>query len=328
MRVSVVIVSYNAKELFKKCVDSILEHTRDFEYEIIVVDNASTDGVVDVIKSYGTKVKAIFLKQNLGFAGGNNLGIKEAKGDYILLLNNDTELIDNSLPLIYLWMEAHRKVAVSSCQMLNSEQKVSPTGGYAPTLFRVMSWALFLDDLPLINQVFTSYHPHSGGVPWGSFLADLPVIGKLKKQTGATVSKEETAVFHYDREFYPDWVTGAFFFMRRQALDQIGPLDENIFMYGEDLEWCLRAKQSGWTVGYTPVTRFIHHERGSQGGVPRGAVLGEFRGLKYLYGKYEPIWKQLLLGTLLDVAAFVRVLFWLVRLKPAMVKVYIEALTL
>lgn len=326
MKVSVVILSYNAKDMLKRCVDSVLKYTSGIDYEVIIVDNASTDGVQDVIKSYGKKVKPIFSDKNLGFTGGNNLGIKEAKGDYVLLLNNDTEFVENTLPIMHLWMESHPKVAVSSCQMLDSEQKVSPTGGFAPTLGRVLNWALFLDDLPGLSNIFTSYHPHSGGVPWNEFFSDLPLVGKLIKKPATGPKSSE--VYNYDKEFYPDWITGAFFFMRRKTIDQIGPLDENLFMYAEDLEWCLRAKRYGWEVGYAPVSKFIHFERGSQGGIPRNAILGEFRGLKYVYGKFEPIWKQLILGSILDIMAFSRAVFWIVRLKPQMAKVYLDALVM
>ena len=132
----------------------------------------------------------------------------------------------------------------------------------------------------------------------------------------------------YEKEFFPDWVSGAFFFVRREAIDKVGTLDENIFMYGEELEWCIRFKNARWKIGYTPITRIVHLERGSQGGIPRGAILGEFKGLKYIYGKHFPEWKQVALGTVLDVAAFFRIFLWLVRLKPHMARVYLEALLL
>lgn len=81
-------------------------------------------------------------------------------------------------------------------------------------------------------------------------------------------------MYAYDREFDPDWVTGAIFFVRKKVFDQIGLLDEEIFMYAEELEWCIRAKKAGWKVGYSPITKIIHLERKSSGGVPRNAILG------------------------------------------------------
>lgn len=287
------IVSYNAKDMMQKCLESIFKFTKDVSFEVIVVDNASTDGVLEVLRAYGKKIKLIESKENLGFSKGNNLGLKESSGKYVFLLNNDTELVENSIERLKVWMDAHTDVAVVSSQMLSSEQKIAPTGGMFPTLKNVFAWAFFLDDLPNNSS---SYHP------------------KASKK--------------FETEFYPDWVTGAIFFVRREAIDQVGMLDENIFMYGEDLEWCKRFKKAGWKIGYTPITKIIHHERGSQGGVPRGAILGEFSGLKYIYGKYETIPRQLFLGTILDFAAIFRVMMWMVRLKPQMAKVYLEALFL
>lgn len=302
MDVSVVIVSFNAKEMMEKCLESIFKFTKDVSFEVIVVDNASTDGVLDVLKSYGSKIKLIESKENLGFSKGNNVGIKEANGKYVFLLNPDTELLENSIERLKVWMDAHGDVAVVSPQMLSSEQKISPTGGYFPTVKSVAAWAFFLDDIPFTRSLVKSFHPGMG--PF------------------------ENAAQIYDKEFNPDWVTGAMFFARREAIDKVGLVDENIFMYGEELEWCMRFKQGGWKIAYTPITKIIHHERGSQGGLPRGAVLGEFKGLKYIYGKYEPVPRQLLLGTILDFAAIFRIILWAIRLKPQMVKIYAEALFL
>ena len=117
-------------------------------------------------------------------------------------------------------------------------------------------------------------------------------------------------------------------FVRREIVEKAGLLDENIFLYGEEVEWQYRIRLAGFKIGYTVVTRVIHHERQSSGGSPRNAILGEFKGLKYIYGKHFPGWKQIAVGSLLDVAAFLRVLMWLVRLKPAMAKIYLEALLL
>ena len=90
----------------------------------------------------------------------------------------------------------------------------------------------------------------------------------------------------------------------------------------------MRAKKAGFNVGYTPITKIIHIERGSQNNVPRNAILGEFRALKYIYGKYETVSKQLLLGIILDLAAFLRFVMWLVRFKPQIARVYLEAFLL
>lgn len=304
MDVSVIIVSYNVKDLLRNCLDSVIKFTKDVEFEIIVVDNTSSDDSLSYLSSLSDigNLKVIASPENGGFAKGNNLGIKQAKGKYILLLNPDTLLTENSIGRMFLWMEGHKDVAVSSCQLVDSEQQISPTGGYFPTLQSVAAWAFFLDDLPIISKFVKPYHPDAG-----------------------PFHKDKTM---YQSEFYPDWVTGAFFFVRKEAIDKVGYLDENFFLYGEELEWCLRFKEAGFKVGYTPLTKIVHLERKSSDSLPRNAILGEFKGLKYIYAKHFPGSKQILIGTLLDLAAFARIVFWLVRLKPEMAKIYIEALFL
>lgn len=186
MQVSVVIVSYNVLELLTKCVDTLFKFTRGVEWELIVVDNNSTDGSIDYLKKLEKEkgVKIILSKENLGFSKGNNLGIKQAKGEYVFLLNPDTELVENSIPVMKKWMDEHAGYAVMSCQMLDFEQKVSPTGGYSPNLFRMAMWSLFLDDLPLISKIVKSYHPHVTNVPWSEFFVDLPFVRFFMKPSG------------------------------------------------------------------------------------------------------------------------------------------------
>ncbi len=295
MDLSVVIVSYNVVGFLKNCLESILKYTNGIKYEIIVVDNASSDDSVEMLKKFQhDNFRVILAKENGGFAKGNNMGIKEAKGKYILLLNPDTLLLENSLKTMSDWMEAHPDVAVASCQHLNSEQKIAPTGGALPALAKVLLWAWGLDDLVPIKN---SYHP------------------KAK---------------FYNQEFELGWVTGAFFMTRSEVVKQVGLLDGNIFMYGEEVEWCWRIKQTGWKIFFTPVTKIIHYERKSSppAGGGKNAILGEFRGLKYLYGKHCPVWQQDALGFILDIGAFLRAVLWFFRRNFPMAKIYLEALFL
>jgi len=298
MDVSVIILSYNVAPLLKSCIESVLKWTKDLEFEIIVVDNQSTDDSVEVIKSFGNKIKFIQSPENGGFAKGNNLGIKVAQGKYILLLNPDTVLLENSVERAFFWMEAHKDVGVSSCQLLDLNRQITFTGGYFPTLPRVFLWAFFLDDLPGISSVVNSYHPN-----W-------------------------SAEKRFNKEFFPDWVTGAFFFMRREALDKVGLLDQDFFMYGEELEWCIRVKKFGWKVGYTPLTKIVHLERRSSGGGSENAILGELKGLKLIYNKHFTPIAQYILDLTLVFASALRALLWLIRRDPKTAKVYLKAMTL
>ena len=337
MDVSIIIVSYNVKDFLKNCLESVIKFTKNINYEIIVVDNASTDDSLEMLKQVQhdtDNLKFIDAKENGGFAKGNNLGIKQAKGKYILLLNPDTLLVENSIERMFLWMEAHKDVAVASCQLVDSEQKILPTGGYFPTLQRIFYWAFFLDD---IFKNIKSYHPHPSSFwspvprhPGTSEASDEQARGFAariysgKKILSGSALQNDNSI--YSQEFFPDWITGAFFMVRKDATNKDQILDENFFMYGEELEWCMRFKESGYKVGYTPITKIIHLERKSSDSLPRNAILGEFKGLKYIYAKHFPGWQQIVLGSLLDLAAFARIVFWLVRLKPKMSKIYLEAL--
>lgn len=301
MDVSVVIVSFNAASYLKECLDSIFRFTTSTSFEVVVVDNASTDDSVAVAKGY-KNVQVIANKDNRGFGAGVNVGLKKTTGRYILILNPDIQFLEDSISKMIGYMEAHRDVGLAGGTLLDSGQKILPNGGYFPTLTRLFFWVFFLDDLPVVADLVQSYHPSASPL--------------LKKET------------LFSKEFFPDWVTGSFMFVRREVVDQAGDLDENIFLYGEEVEWQCRIKSAGWRIGYTPSTKVIHYERKSSGGSPRNAVLGEFRGLKYIYGKHFPGWKQIVVGSLLDVAAAIRVIFWLVRRNMAMVKIYLEALAL
>ena len=304
MDVSVVIVSFNAASYLKECLDSIIRFTKNVSYEIIVVDNASTDDSVEVAKSFGKNVQVVVNKDNRGFGVGVNVGLKRAAGKFILVLNPDIKFLEDSISKMMAYMGQHPDVGLAGCQFLDGEDKMLPNGGYFPTLTRLFFWTFFLDDLPVLSKLLDPYHPSANRYP-----------------------------LSVDR--YVDWVTGGFMFVRKEMVEKADNFDENIFMYGEEVEWQYRirmcglpAGKQGWKIGYTATTKVIHYERKSSGGSPRNAVLGEFRGLKYIYGKYFSGWKQIALGSLLDLAAFNRIILWLLRRNREMVKIYLETLVL
>lgn len=307
MDVSVVVVSYNSSGYLKECLDSIFKFTSGVDFEVIVVDNNSTDDSLGVAKAFGKKITLIANKDNRGFGVGVNIGIQKSTGKFVLVLNPDIRFLDDAISKMMAYMNSHADVGLASCQFFDGEpfvpqgkHKMLPNGGHFPTLARVFFWGFFLDDLPMVANLIKPYHP-----------------------TGSPLLKTEK---YFSNDFFPDWVTGSFMFVRREAIDKVGILDENIFMYGEEVEWQYRMGQAGYKIGYTTSTRVVHYERGSQGGASRLAILGEFRGLKYIYGKHFAGWQQIVLGTFLDVAAALRIVFWLVRRKPETAKIYAEAL--
>lgn len=257
MKLSVIIVSYNTKSLLEKCLESIRASTLDKKaYEVIVIDNGSTDG--------SAKLAMIKNKQNLGYAVANNQGIKIARGEYILLLNSDTEVKPTALEALVNFMDFHSQAGIASAQLLNPDGSIQPSGGYLPRLSNITLWMFFID----------GYHIQN------------PAYYQKTRQVG--------------------WVQGAALIMRKS----VGLLDENIFMYGEDVELCLRAKKAGWQVWTVATAQVIHHAFQSSGGVSSNALLGEYQGLLYLFKKHKPFWEIPLLKLLLKTGALLRMLLF------------------
>lgn len=310
---SIVIVSFNTKNILANCISSIRRHTKGISYEIVVVDNASQDSSVDWIRRQGSEfnnLTGILNKQNKGFAKANNQGIKMAQGRYILLLNSDTKLKEDSLSKMINFMEKEKEAGISSCMLLNPDESIQATGGYFPSLMRLFLWSTFLDDLPFIADIFGSYHPHTP-----KFLTRSSFYKKAHKQ---------------------DWVTGAFFLIRKEAVGDIGPLDEKFFMYVEEIDYCFRAKKKGWEVWYVPDTAIIHIGGASskgdlikftEGGVGKEqSIIGEFEGLKRFYKKHYPTWQYPLLASLLKLAALLRfILYGFLKGESGAKRIYAKA---
>ena len=266
--------------------------------EVIVVDNASTDQSSEVVQKEFPKVVLIKNKKNLGFATGNNIGIKKAKGEYILLLNSDTRLVEDSLTKMVSFMEKNPKVGISSCQLIGENGEIQASGGFFPNLLRVFAWMFFIDDLPFIGRFIKPFHPHQPKFyiydPW------------------------------YKTEHLQDWVTGAFFLIRKKVISDIGFLDEKFFMYVEELEYCFRVKKKDWQVLYTPITKIIH--LGGQSSGTRRAIISEYQGLKYFFAKHKKRWEAIPLRIFLRIGAALRIfLFGIIKKDLEARKIYAEA---
>ena len=282
MDLSVIVVSYNTKALLKDCLKSVEDQTRGISFEVFVVDNASTDGSSQMVKRFFPKVKILENQENLGFAAGNNKALYKSSGRFLLLLNSDTKLIENSLEKMVSFMEKNKKIGISSCQLINPDGSVQASGGFFPNFLRIFTWMFFLDDLPFVSSLIKPFHPH---VP--SFY--------LKQKW-------------FEEDHSQDWVTGAFFLMSREVFKKIGGLDEKFFMYAEEMEFCYRAKKAGFEVNYTPRTKIIHLGGGSGGS--ENAIFGEFMGLKYFFDKHCPHWQTSFLRFLLKLGALLRFLIF------------------
>ena len=238
-------------------------------------------------------------KDNTGFAKANNQGISKSTGRYTLFLNSDTFLIENSLAKMIEFMDNNKQIGIASCQLLNSNRSIQETGGYFPTLPRVVLWALLIDDIPGVSDLFGSYHPHT---PKGIIKSNF-----------------------YKKERNFDWVKGAFMLVRRQVLEKIGGFDENIFMYGEDVELCYRVKKEGWKVVYVPITKIVHI--GGASGVVQNTLISEYKGLLYYYKKHKGLVQTFIIWILLKISSLIRILLFILLGKKELAKIYAKAFT-
>lgn len=293
MTLSIVIVSFNTKRLLLECLASIVKYTKGIDYEIIVIDNASTDESTEELKKLRIeKLRIIENKTNLGFAAGNNQGWKAAKGRYILFLNSDTKTASNVLGEMVSWIDKNPKVGVATCSLKNRDGNLQGTGGYFPTLLSVFSW-MTIQDLPFVDYLIVPFHPMHAK----SFL------GKGDR--------------FFNKERQLDWVTGAFVLTRRKVLEDIGGWDEGYFMYVEEVDLCFRIKRAGWQVWYLPQWNITHH--GGASGTKELSVISEFSGLKRFYKKFYPSWQYPILRFLIKLGTLGRmVLFGILEGRKSM----------
>ncbi|MBU2575531.1 glycosyltransferase family 2 protein [Patescibacteria group bacterium] len=239
--ISIIIVSWNTRNLLKKCLESIFTHVRDAQYEVIVIDNASQDGTVEMVRGDFPNVKFIANDKNLGFAKANNQGIREAHGEYILLLNPDTEFIEDALTPVLRKMESDEKIGVLGCKLLNSDKTLQPSVRRFP---RKRDVAIILLKL---HKLFPSLLDH--------YLArGFSAKGSPRCEAGRPASG-----WDYSREQEVGQVMGAFFLVRKEVFDKIGFLDERYFIWFEEVDFCRRVWQYGWKVVYYPNASIVHH---------------------------------------------------------------------
>lgn len=291
---SIVIVSYNTKELLMDCINSVKKNAKGINYEMLVVDNASKDGSSDVAARLGAKV--IRNKENKGFAAGNNQGARASKGRYILFLNSDTIVKSPIFAPLISWMDDNEDVGAASCALKNEDGSLQATGGYFPTLLRVFSW-MTIQDLPFVDSIIKPFHPlHSK-----SFFSKGEDFYKKRREL--------------------DWVTGAFVLVRSKALKKVGGWDEKYFMYVEEVDLCFKIKKLGYKVWYLPKWEITH--LGGKSSETKGSHLTmEFNGIKRFYKKFFPSWQYPFVRLFLKIGALGRVILFGILEGKETAKIY------
>jgi GT2 family glycosyltransferase len=256
--VSIIIINYNTYQLTCNCISSIIRFTKEVAYEIILVDNASVEKLpIPFTEVFGSRILFVQSPKNLGFAGGNNLGIEQAKGDYVLLLNSDTELLEDSISKAFNFIKHKEKVGAVTCKLLNPDRQTIQNAA----------------------RPFFSLKKH--------FLKTTGLSAIFKKQY-----EKSNVQYDMHSSFACDWIWGTFFLFPKKNLDTMnGKLTETFFMYSEDVEWCHVFHINGLQNYYFADTAIVHHMGKSNNPTQRKKNIRRSH-LEFLT-KYHGLWRLL-----------------------------------
>ncbi|MDO8619119.1 MAG: glycosyltransferase family 2 protein [Candidatus Daviesbacteria bacterium] len=282
---TVIILNYNTKDLLHTCLESIFKNKWKTDLEVWVVDNASTDDSVEMVKKDFPKVTVLQSNKNLGFAGGNNLALKKITSRYALLLNSDTTVEQEAFDKLVNFADGDG-YDIASCKLLNKDRSIQPNYGDLPYPTAVFFWISGLDDLPVIGKFLPSFHKK------------IINPGKV------------------------GWISGTAMLISKKVLEKIGLLDEDIFMYAEDTDFCMRAKKAGFKIGWTNLAEITHLGGGSLKDPNYRQWTGEFKGLIYLYQKYYGGLQSIILRLIFYKFILLRILIFSVLGKFEISKIY------
>ncbi len=224
-RVSVIIVSYNTRDLLGRCIASARESAGDLACEIVVVDNGSRDGSADYVRREHPEAKLVESGRNLGFAKANNVGYELSSGEYVVLLNSDAFLVGDSLRAAARLMDDRPEVGLAGGRLIGEDGSWQPSARSFPGI---------ANDFLTISGLAAKYRRS-------------PVFGR-----------PDMTYIDQGRELYCDWVPGAFTIIRRSAIEEVGFFDERFFLYYEEVDLCRRIKRAGWKIAYWPAITVIH----------------------------------------------------------------------
>ena len=253
---AIVVVSHNTRELLRRCLDSLLASLNGdthFAMTIVVVDNESRDGTVEMVRADFPAVRLIALDVNRGFAGANNIALRSVNASHVLLLNPDTEVLGDALGALVRFMNGNPRVGVAGGRLLN------PDLTFQHSCFRFPTLAMtFLDFFPINHR-----------------LTESRVNGRYRRSA-------------YSKPFSIDHPLGACMIVRREVIEQVGAFDEGFFMYCEEVDWCFRIRQAGWDIRYCPTAQIIHHVAASTRQQAGPMLIQLHRSRDRLYRKHYP----------------------------------------
>lgn len=223
---SIIIVVYNSSKLIEGTIKSLIRHIRDLEYEIIVVDNKSYDDTVAIVKNIRGNIRVKLNDRNYGFAKANNIGFKESRGEYILILNPDIEFTDQTdIHLLIRKLNEQEDNGIIAPKLLYGDGTIQESARSFPGPLVLLIRGMKIERFFIRTKFYRKF-----------LMLDKPA----------------------DTDVHPDWVIGAFMFMKRKIFEALGGFDEKYFMYYEDVDLCNRARQLGYKIVYTSKTSAIH----------------------------------------------------------------------
>jgi len=263
--INIIILNYNTFDLTCQCIESIYKETKKVDFEIIIVDNASTVDDSDKFLELFPKIKLVKNTENRGFAGGCNDGIKVAKGDTILLLNSDTKLINDAISITYDFLKKHQNIGIVTCRLENENGSPQNNCQAFPKIKNILIELFRIHKLLPRNKVYKNLY--------GPF-------------------------FNYSEIAYPDWVWGTFFMFTKKLLT-IFPnqlLPETFWMYGEDMEWCWLTKQARYEIAFVPNGKVLHF--GGRNHNPKGIKMIHDNYNQFIKLYYHKINAWIIIGLL------------------------------
>lgn len=222
---AVIVVSTNEAQWLRACLTSVFEHSGACSLDVVVADNASTDGTAELVTEEFPQVRVVPCV-NRGFAHANNRGLETTNARYVLFLNPDTEIRTGTFEALLRHLDEHREVGLAGVIQLTPEGDIFPTVRYFPNALRALGQALGSERLPFRAQM---------------------------------LCERDLDLDRYTRVIECDWTSGSFMLARREALESAGFLDERFFIYSEEPDLCLRIKRAGWKVYHLPAMTIVHH---------------------------------------------------------------------
>ncbi|MBN1123713.1 MAG: glycosyltransferase family 2 protein [Sedimentisphaerales bacterium] len=278
--VSILIVNWNTKDLLRDCLVSVYEQTRDISFEIIVIDNASSDGSAEMVKSEFPDVTLLENTKNLGFAAANNQGYHISSGRYVLLLNTDTVVLDEAIQKCVAFADEDPQIGVLGVRIEDSD------GRMKRDCYQFCSVLNLMISLPGFHRMF----------PRSRFFG-----------------REHMTWWDFDDIREVDVIGGCYMLVRREAIEQVGLLDEGYFMYAEEMDWCWRFQNAKWKNVYNPHAHIIHYGGMSSAQNPGQMRVEYQKSILRFIEKRQGLLARIISRMLLFISGVLRMGYWTLK---------------